>query len=116
VTLRRPTSPEAIRSHPDPVRASLPGDPPMKSPDEPVHWLVRPRSIRWIWIIFVAVLLASLAGDLLVHHHVTFGLDASFGFHAWFGFATCIAMILVAKALGLFLKRPDSYYEGEDEP
>lgn len=116
MTPRRPPSPTATGTHTDPAWIGGPGDPPMKSPGEPVHWLVRPKSIRWIWIIFVAVLLASLAGDLFVHHHATFGLDASFGFHAWFGFATCIAMILGAKALGLFLKRPDSYYDGEDEP
>ena len=36
--------------------------------------------------------------------------DAWFGFGAVFGFAACVAMVLVAKALGLVLKRDDDYY------
>ena len=36
-----------------------------------------------------------------------------FGFHAWYGFLTCAAMIVFAKCLGLLIKRPDTYY-GED--
>jgi hypothetical protein len=41
-----------------------------------------------------------------------------FGFHAWYGLLACAAMILVAKVLGMLLKRPDTYYEegaGDDE-
>ncbi len=36
-----------------------------------------------------------------------------FRFHAWYGLVTCVAMVLVAKGLALFLKRRDSYYDGE---
>lgn len=33
-------------------------------------------------------------------------------FYALFGFAACIALIIVAKALGkLFIKRDENYYE-----
>ena len=38
-----------------------------------------------------------------------------FGFHAGFGFMVCAAMIVVAKALALVLKRPDSYYGKRDD-
>ncbi len=40
-----------------------------------------------------------------------FGLDGWFGFSAAYGLLTCVAMIIVAKVLGIFLKRRDSYYE-----
>ena len=91
-------------------RATVPGAPPTKAPDEPPHPLTRPGTIRAIWIGFAVVLALTVAGDFLVHHHVVFGLEGSFGFHAWYGFLACVAMVLVARALGTLLKRPDDYY------
>ena len=35
-----------------------------------------------------------------------------FGFYAWYGLGTCVAMVLFAKGLGVALKRRDDYYEG----
>ena len=75
------------------------------------HWLTRPRTIRILWIVFIAVLAVTVLLDLVIEHHPIFGLDGTFGFGAWFGFFSCVAMILGAKALGVFLKRPDSYYD-----
>ena len=40
-----------------------------------------------------------------------FGVDGWFGFGAAFGFLSCLAMVLFAKGLGIFLKRKDSYYD-----
>lgn len=75
------------------------------------HWLVRPATIRLLWVVFIAVLVLTVLGDLVVEHHPHFGFDASFGFGAWFGFASCVALIAFAKLLGQFLKRPDTYYD-----
>jgi hypothetical protein len=75
------------------------------------HWLARPGTIRLFWGIFVLVLILTVVAGLLLPVHAYFGIDGSLGFNAWYGFATCVGMILVAKALGYFLKRKDSYYE-----
>jgi hypothetical protein len=75
------------------------------------HWLVRPGTIRMLWIAFIAVLAVTVLLDLVIEHHPLFGLDGTFGFGAWFGFFSCVAMIVAAKALGVVLKRPDSYYD-----
>ena len=75
------------------------------------HWLTRQSTIRRLWIVFAIVLAATVLADLAIHHHAYFGLDGTFGFGAWFGFASCVALIVVAKALGWLLKRPDSYYD-----
>lgn len=74
-------------------------------------WLERPRTIRMLWGVFIAILAATVGAELFVHPHGYFGIDGSFGFNAWYGFATCVAMIVVAKVLGMLLKRPDSYYD-----
>jgi UPF0716 family protein affecting phage T7 exclusion len=76
------------------------------------HWLVRPATIRRLWIAFAVVLVAVVLCDLLVVPHPYFGLDGTFGFGAWLGFLSCVAMIVFAKALGALLKRSDTYYDG----
>ena len=85
--------------------------PPTAPAGEPVHWLVRPRTIRGLWVGFGLILAALVLGDFLVHGHPGFGIDGAFGFYAWYGLGTCVAMVLFAKALGLVLKRPDTYYD-----
>lgn len=76
-----------------------------------VHWLSRPGTIRVLWVVFVAVLAATVAAEWLVHLHPRFRLEGWFAFHAAYGFLTCVGMVLFAKALGALLKRPDDYYE-----
>ena len=75
------------------------------------HWLVRPRTIKRLWALFIVVLALTVLADLAIEHHPYFGIDGTIGFGAWFGFASCVALVLVAKALGAVLKRPDSYYD-----
>ncbi len=75
------------------------------------HWLVRKTTIRLLWRIFIAVLVVTVLLDLGVEHHPHFGIEGTVGFGAWFGFAACAALVLGAKALGVFLKRPDTYYD-----
>lgn len=75
------------------------------------HWLTRPDTIRRLWIVFIVILVATVLADLAVEHHPMFGIDGTFGFGAWYGFASCAILIGIAKALGVFLKRPDSYYD-----
>ena len=74
------------------------------------HWLVRQSTIRLLWIVFAIILAATVMMDLVIEHHPYFGLDGTFGFGAWFGFVSCVAMIVFAKVLGAFLKRSDTYY------
>lgn len=79
------------------------------------HWLDEPRNVRLVWRLFIGVLVLTVAAELVVHLHPHFGIDSIFGFHAWFGFLACVAMIVVAKGIGLLLKRPENYYEGPDD-
>jgi len=80
------------------------------------HWLYRPENRRKLWIAQGLVLVLALLPEFFIHHHAHFEgqgihLDASWGFFAWYGFATCAAMVVVAKLLGFALKRKDSYYD-----
>ena len=79
------------------------------------HWLVRPRTIRLLWIAFAVVLAATVAVEFLVAKPAHGGVGDTFAFGAWFGFLACAALILVAKGIGVFLKRPDDYYGPGDD-
>jgi len=75
------------------------------------HWLMRHKNIRKLWFGFMTILATSLIAGLFVHQHEHFGIEQSFGFFAWYGFITCVGMVLFAKLLGVFLKRPENYYQ-----
>ena len=79
----------------------------------PLHWLVRPETIRKLWIGGGVTLAALVAVEAGVQTHGYFGLDGTFAFNAWYGFAACVAMVAAAKGLGAILKREDTYYDGD---
>lgn len=75
------------------------------------HWLVRPKTIRLLWLGFAIILAMTVAAQLFVHVHDYFTVDGWFAFYAIFGFVSCLGMVVFAKVLGWFLKRPDTYYD-----
>ncbi|MEB8434259.1 hypothetical protein OO007_18625 [Cocleimonas sp. KMM 6892] len=86
------------------------------SPEKQKHWLYREENRRTLWIIQFAILFIAILPEFFMHHHASFEaqgihLDASPTFYAWYGFATCAAMVLGAKLLGYVLKRKDDYYD-----
>ncbi|MBT8049048.1 MAG: hypothetical protein HKN57_14460 [Xanthomonadales bacterium] len=83
-------------------------DPMNQSKDD--AWLARPSSIRLLWRVFALVLVVSVAVQLLFNVKGYFGVDGWLGFGAVFGFLSCLAMVLFAKALGWILKRNEDYY------
>lgn len=75
------------------------------------HWLVRPSTIKLLWWVFSVILALTVIAQGFVHVHEYFTFDGWFGFYAIFGFVSCLGMVIFAKLLGLFLKRPDTYYD-----
>lgn len=75
------------------------------------HWLVRPRTIRWLWTAFSALLALVVILQFAIKVKGYFGIDAWIGFGAAYGFLCCVAMVLVAKGLGRFLKRGENFYD-----
>ncbi len=81
----------------------------MSAPDD--HWLTRPATIRWLWIVGASLLGVTVLLQLVVPVKGYFAVDGWFGFGALFGFFSCVAMVVVAKLVGVVLKRPDDYYD-----
>lgn len=81
----------------------------MSAPE--THWLRRPETIRKLWRWGISVLIAIALLDLLIIPHPYFDIDGTFGFYSWYGLLTCVAMVIIAKLLGIFLKQGDDYYD-----
>ncbi|MCA1974821.1 MAG: hypothetical protein LDL44_18465 [Caenispirillum sp.] len=79
------------------------------------HWLDDPKNVKLLWRLFLVLLAITVLVEPFAGLHPHFEVEALFGFHAWYGFAACAAMILLAKGLGLLLKRPDTYYEADGD-
>lgn len=79
------------------------------------RWLLRKENIRKLWMIFIAILVVTVVAGFFVHQHESFGIEDSYGFFAWYGFITCVGMVVFAKLLGIFLKRPEDYYDADSD-
>ncbi len=75
------------------------------------HWLLRPETIRRLTWLAVALLAVIALLDFAISPYAAFGIDGTVFFYSWYGFATCVGMVVLAKLLGIFLKRKDSYYD-----
>lgn len=82
----------------------------MKPAPDSDHWLVRPSTVRRLSQISAVLLLLTVLVQIAVNIKGYFLIDGWFGFGALFGFLSCVAMVLAAKALGPLLKRATSYY------
>jgi hypothetical protein len=64
-----------------------------------------------IWKAFIVVLALTVIAQLFVEAHPHFAVERLFAWNALYGVLACAALILVAKGLGLLLKRRDDYYD-----
>ncbi len=85
------------------------------SDPEQGHYLTRPTTIRRLWWAFSAILVATVLLQLVIYVKGYFTVDGWFGFGAIYGFLSCLLMVLFAKGLGVFLKRPNDYYLERDD-
>jgi hypothetical protein len=60
---------------------------------------------------FYASLVVLLVVDFFIHKHPDFPWEASPNFFAVYGYASCVLLIFIAKALRFFIKRDERYYD-----
>ena len=77
------------------------------------YWLDEPGNVKKIiWALF-AVCTALFLADAFYHKHSHFEAENFFGFYAIFGFVVCVALVLAAKGMRVFLMRSEDYYDAE---
>lgn len=75
------------------------------------HWLYRPQNLPRLWKWGSILLLLCVAAQWFVKLHAGFGFADWFAFNAVFGFFSCLVMVVFAKWLGGWVKRPQDYYD-----
>lgn len=70
--------------------------------------------MKGAWIVLGAVMAASVVLEFVFPRSFHFAFE-HVGFAAWFGFAACFGLVLVAFGLGAFVKRRDDYYDDDDD-
>lgn len=78
------------------------------------HWLDDPLNIKRLWRGFLVVLVLTVAAGFFTDLHPHFEIEKWPGFNAAYGFLSCLLMIVVAKLVGILLKRPDTYYAKDE--
>lgn len=73
----------------------------------------RPETKKKLWLLLWAFCALTVVLELFVHREPHFAQEDFFGFYAILGFLACLACILAAKGLGLFLKARTNYYDDE---
>lgn len=79
------------------------------------HWLVRPTTIRKLWIGGIAILALTVIAQIFIPIKGYFGADDWFAFGAVYGFIACALMVVFAKLLGFVLKREEDFYDTGNE-
>ena len=84
-------------------------------------WFTKTEHANKIFSGLAVLCLALFLTDFTYQKHGHFHIEEIPGFYGAYGFFMFTALILVAKALRLFIKRPESYYgdkavDGEDYP
>lgn len=79
-----------------------------------IHWLDQPGSITLLKRGSMVVLGLTVVAEFMVQLHPRFEVEGWLGFHAAYGFIACVLMIVLAKVLGMLLKRTDTFYAKDD--
>jgi len=71
----------------------------------------RPENVKRLLGFFYAFLVVLLIVDFFIHKHAEFPWESAPGFFAAYGFVSCVGLIFVARALRIFIKRDEDYYD-----
>lgn len=71
-----------------------------------------PKTVKRLLIGFYAILAVLVLSEFFIHKHPSFPWEHYFGFHAVYGFVSCILLVFVARLLRFILLRREDYYDG----
>jgi hypothetical protein len=82
---------------------------------EPTRFFDNSRNVKRTLVALYVICAAALGLDFIVDRHIAHPWEGLFGFHALYGFAVCVTLVLVAKELRKILMRSETYYDGEGD-
>ena len=86
-----------------------------------LSWFTKTKNANNIFLGLALLCFPLFLADFTYHKHGHFHIEEIPGFYGAYGFFMFTALILVAKALRLLIKRPENYYgdkavDGEEYP
>lgn len=79
--------------------------------DKRKYWLDDMRNVARIYYGLWAVCAALVLADFFYEKHTYFAWENWTGFHGWYGFVACVALVLAAKQMRKLLRRSEDYYD-----
>lgn len=79
-------------------------------PEQP-DFFSRPKVQRALWALLYGSCALTVLAGFVFKTKAPFEFASFFGFYAILGFASCAGLIILAKGLGMFLKKPGDYYD-----
>jgi hypothetical protein len=83
----------------------------MKQPDEPPRLWDRKQNVDRLIRAFYGLCVVLVLLEFVIHRHVAHPWERLFGFHAWYGFAACWVLVVLAKQMRRALMRSEDYYD-----
>lgn len=77
-------------------------------------WVDDKKGVRRIIYGLYTLCAGLFLADFLYHKHSYLSVEDIPGFYALYGFFMCAALVVCAKVMRLFLKRPEDYYAPRD--
>ena len=82
--------------------------------DDRPGWFDEPANVNKIVWALVAMCTASVLADFFYHKHTHYGFQGYVGFDAFYGFVSCVLLVLAAKQLRKILMRDEDYYDPDE--
>ncbi len=80
-------------------------------PDEPQRWLEKPGSVDLIIKALGFVCVLVVGADFLYHKHGHYSFEEWPGFHAIYGFVSCVILVIAATQMRKLVMRDEDYYD-----
>ena len=78
---------------------------------EKKHLFDDPRNVKWFLRALYAICAVLILIDFIVRRQTVHDWENLWGFYGIYGFVSCVSLVLIAKGMRRFLKRPEDYYE-----
>ncbi|MGI9482346.1 MAG: hypothetical protein ACR2OR_08320 [Hyphomicrobiales bacterium] len=82
-----------------------------KTKDEKKHIFDDPKNVKLVIYALYALCAISFLLDFVIHRHVDHPLEAVVGFYCIYGFAACVALVLLATEMRKVIMRDEDYYD-----
>ena len=76
---------------------------------------MKQRTVTALFAALAGACALALAADFVIHRHVSHPWEALPTFHALYGFAACVVLVLIAKEMRKAIRRREDHYESDED-